>query len=128
MSFNRKKERLFLTLILCIGLMAGIASAVGLLSVGGPGPWEYQAVGGEWVQIVGEGIYRNDSVSYERPAGYLLSSAIIIKGSAMLTAMSAMMISMKWSGVPMSTIEILLFPAFNLLMILALVLLMKKCK
>jgi hypothetical protein len=64
MSFNRKKERLFLTLILCIGLMAGIASAVGLLSVGGPGPWEYQAVGGEWVQIVGEGIYRNDSVSY----------------------------------------------------------------
>jgi hypothetical protein len=63
-----------------------------------------------------------------RPAGYILSSAIIIKGSAMLTAMSAMMISMKWSGVPMSTIEILLFPAFNLLMILALVLLMKKCK
>ena len=71
MSFNRKKERLFLTLILCIGLMAGIASAVGLLSVGGPGPWEYQAVGGEWVQIVGEGIYRNDSVSYERPACWI---------------------------------------------------------
>jgi hypothetical protein len=60
-----------------------------------------------------------------RPAGYLLSSAIIVKGAAMLTALSVMMISMKWSGVPMSTIEILLFPAFNVLIILALVLLMK---
>lgn len=289
MSINSRKERLFFYLILAIGLFAGISSVTGLFSAGGPGPWQYQAVGGEWVQIVGEGVYRNDSVSYVsqgkasdlvtlvlgipllilaayfqgrgsfrgrlattgmlgyflytymsytflwaynslflvyvllmsgslaglilnlsgydypeiknyfrkelptrflsgilfligggigilwlgkigaslisgmppagldhyttlviqgmdlgfvvpaavtggimlrkgRPAGYILSSAIIIKGAAMLTAMSAMIVSMKWNGVPMSTIEILLFPAFNLLMILALVLLMKKCK
>lgn len=285
----RKEEKLFFGLILFISLLAVAAALAGLFSGGGAGPWVFQSVGGEWVQIVGEGIYRNDSLSYVaqgkasdlvtlilgvpllmlsayfqglgsfrgrlmttgllgyflytymsytflwnynslflvyvalmsaslagliwnlmgydyarikdhfhpdlptrflsgilffigwgvaalwlgkigtsllsgappagldhyttlviqgmdlgfvvpaaltggilllkgRPAGYILSSAIIIKGAAMLTAMSAMMISMKWSGVPMSTIEILLFPAFNILMILALVLLMKKCK
>lgn len=247
----RKEEKLFFGLILFISLLAVAAALAGLFSGGGAGPWVFQSVGGEWVQIVGEGIYRNDSLSYVAqgkasdlvtlilavpllllsayfqglgsfrgrlmttgllgyflytymsytflwnynsfflvyvalmsvslagliwnlmgydyarikdhfhpdlptrflsgilffigwgvavlwlgkigtslfsgapPAGYILSSAIIIKGAAMLTAMSAMMISMKWSGVPMSTIEILLFPAFNLLMMLALFLLMK---
>ena len=286
MKVVKKEERLFFGLILCIGFLAAAASLAGLFAGGGPGPWEYQTLNGEWVQIIGEGLYQKDSVSYVaqgkasdlvtlllgipllilsahfqgkgsfrgrlmttgflgyflytymsysflwnynsfflvyvalmsgslaglilnlrgydypraqsffrpemparflsgilfligggvaflwlgkigssmisgvppagldhyttlviqaidlgfvvpaavtggvlllkgRPAGYILSSAIIIKGAAMLSAMSAMIISMKWSGVPMSTVELLLFPAFNLLMILALFLLMK---
>lgn len=284
-----KVEKIFFLLILCIGLLSGVASLAGLFVGGGIGPWEFQSVGGEWVQIAGEGIYQNDSVSYVaqgkasdlvtlilgvpllllsayyqglgsfrgrlmttgllgyflytymsytflwqynsffliyvllmsgslaglilnlkgydypeikghfkkelpirflsgvlfligggigmiwlgkigaslvsgvppigldhyttlviqgmdlgfvvpaavtggvlllkgRPAGYILSSAIVVKGAAMLTAMSAMMISMKWNGVPMSAVEILIFPAFNLLVILALILLIKNCK
>lgn len=247
----RKEEKLFFGLILFISLLAVAAALAGLFSGGGAGPWVFQSVGGEWVQIVGEGIYRNDSLSYVAqgkasdlvtlilgvpllmlsayfqglgsfrgrlmttgllgyflytymsytflwnynslflvyvalmsaslagliwnlmgydyarikdhfqpdlptrflsgilffigwgvavlwlgkigtsllsgtpPAGYILSSAIIIKGAAMLTAMSAMMVSMKWSGVAISTAEIVLFPAFNVIMILALFLLMK---
>lgn len=284
-----KVEKIFFLLILCIGLLSGVASLAGLFVGGGIGPWEFQSVGGEWVRIAGEGIYQNDSVSYVaqgkasdlvtlilgvpllllsayyqglgsfrgrlmttgllgyflytymsytflwqynsffliyvllmsgslaglilnlkgydypeikghfkkelpirflsgvlfligggigmlwlgkigaslvsgvppigldhyttlviqgmdlgfvvpaavtggvlllkgRPAGYILSSAIVVKGAAMLTAMSAMMISMKWNGVPMSAVEILIFPAFNLLVILALILLIKNCK
>ncbi len=60
-----------------------------------------------------------------KPLGYLLSSVIIIKGFTMLTCISAMIINMVLSGVDMSLVEILVFPMFNLLAIICLILLFK---
>lgn len=60
-----------------------------------------------------------------KPLGYLLSSVIIIKGFTMLTCISAMIINMALNGVDMSLVEILVFPMFNLLAIICLILLFK---
>jgi hypothetical protein len=60
-----------------------------------------------------------------RPLGYLLSSILIFKGVTMLTAISAMIINMIISGVKVSVIEMVLFPAFNLLAIVCLIILLK---
>jgi hypothetical protein len=57
--------------------------------------------------------------------GYLLSSIVIVKGVAMLTSLSAMIISQAIAGVQMSIIEIIMFPMFNLLMIACLIVLFK---
>jgi len=60
-----------------------------------------------------------------KPLGYLLSSVIIIKGFTMLTCISAMIINMALNGVDMSLVEILVFPLFNLLAVICLILLFK---
>ncbi|KOA19308.1 hypothetical protein CLHOM_24140 [Clostridium homopropionicum DSM 5847] len=60
-----------------------------------------------------------------KPFGYLLSSVIIIKGITMLTAISAMIINMALHSVEMNLAEVIIFPLFNLLAIISLVLLMK---
>ncbi len=60
-----------------------------------------------------------------KPIGYLLSSAIIIKGVTMLTCISAMIVNMALKGVDMSLVEILVFPMLNLLAIICLILLLK---
>ncbi len=60
-----------------------------------------------------------------KPFGYLLSSVIIIKGVTMLTCISAMIINMSLKGVEMSLVEVLVFPMFNLLAIICLILLFK---
>ncbi len=60
-----------------------------------------------------------------KPFGYLLSSVIIIKGVTMLTAISAMIVNMALKGVDMNLVEILVFPMFNLLAIICLILLFK---
>lgn len=60
-----------------------------------------------------------------RPFGYLLSSVIIVKGITMLTAISAMIINMALHNVTMNPVEMIVFPVFNLLAIMSLVLLMK---
>jgi len=60
-----------------------------------------------------------------KPFGYLLSSVIIIKGVTMLTCISAMIINMALKGVDMSLVEILVFPAFNLVAVICLILLLK---
>jgi hypothetical protein len=57
--------------------------------------------------------------------GYLLSSIVIVKGVAMLTSLSAMIISQAIAGVQMSIIEIIMFPMFNLLIIACLIVLFK---
>ncbi len=57
--------------------------------------------------------------------GYLFSSVIIIKGVAMLTSLSAMIISQAIAGVKMSIIEIIMFPMFNILIIICLIILFK---
>lgn len=61
----------------------------------------------------------------KKPFGYLLSSVIVIKGITMLTAITAMLIGQIFAGVKISFIEIILFPAFNLLVIYCLLLIMK---
>ena len=60
-----------------------------------------------------------------KPFGYLLSSVIITKGFTMLTCISAMIINMALNGVDMSLVEILVFPMFNLLAVICLILLLK---
>lgn len=60
--------------------------------------------------------------------GFLLSSVIIIKGITMLTSISAMIINQALNGVNMSMAEVILFPLFNLVSIICLVLLLKNTK
>jgi len=60
-----------------------------------------------------------------KPFGYLLTSVLIIKGITMLTSLSAMIISMALSHVPMNPLEMMVFPVFNLVAIFCLVLLLK---
>jgi hypothetical protein len=57
--------------------------------------------------------------------GYLLGSVITIKGIALLTAITAMIIGMASAGVKVSFVEIMLFPLFDLIAIFCLVLIMK---
>ncbi len=60
-----------------------------------------------------------------KPFGYLLSSVIIIKSITMLTSISAMIINQAINGVEMNVAEILIFPLFNILALISMVLLMK---
>ncbi|EYE89132.1 hypothetical protein Q428_04105 [Fervidicella metallireducens AeB] len=63
-----------------------------------------------------------------KPLGYLLSSVIIIKGITMLTSISAMILNQALNGVKMSIVEVTIFPLFNLVSIICLVLLLKNTK
>ena len=63
-----------------------------------------------------------------KPFGYLLSPVLIIKGIAMLTCISAMMINMALNSVNMSIGEIVIFPMFSLLAVLCLIILLKNTK
>lgn len=60
--------------------------------------------------------------------GLLLASTMCVKGLTMLTAITAMIIGLRLSGVQVAPAETLLFPVFNLLVIAVLVLLMKNIK
>jgi hypothetical protein len=60
-----------------------------------------------------------------KPFGYLLSSVLIIKFITMLTCMSAMIINQALNNVKMGTAEIIIFPLFNLLVIIPLIILLK---
>ncbi len=61
----------------------------------------------------------------KKPFGYLFTSIIIIKAITMLTSISAMMINSYTSGVLVSPIEIIVFSAFDLLAIVAFIILIK---
>lgn len=56
-----KQSKSIMVLVLLISIMAGIAASVGIFSTGGPGPFEYESIRGETVQIYGEGLYRHMS-------------------------------------------------------------------
>lgn len=63
-----------------------------------------------------------------KPFGYLFTSIIIIKAITMLTSITAMMINSYLSGVTVNYIEVVIFSAFNLLAIIAFIILMKNTK
>lgn len=63
-----------------------------------------------------------------KPFGYLLSSVMIMKGITMLTSITAMIINQALNGVKMDIVSIIMFPAFNLLTIFCLWLLIKNIK
>lgn len=63
-----------------------------------------------------------------KPLGYLLSAVVTLKGITMLTAITAMMINMFLSGVPVSPVELIIFSIFDLLAIGALVQLLRNVK
>lgn len=48
------------------------------------------------------------------PFGYLLAPVVIVKASALLTSITAMLIGMLYAGVSVSIVELAIFPAFNL--------------
>ena len=60
-----------------------------------------------------------------KPFGYLLSSVIIMKGFTMGAALTAMIISQYFAGVPMGLIEIVMFPIFSLIILYCMILLFK---
>lgn len=60
-----------------------------------------------------------------KPFGYLFTSIIIIKAITMLTSITAMIINSYLSGVVVNPIEVIVFSAFNLLAIVAFVILIK---
>ncbi|KAF0092591.1 MAG: hypothetical protein FD141_775 [Fusobacteria bacterium] len=60
-----------------------------------------------------------------KPFGYLFTSIIIIKAITMLTSITAMIINSYLSGVVVNPIEVIVFSAFNLLAIIAFVILIK---
>jgi len=57
--------------------------------------------------------------------GYLLASVILVKGLAMLIAVSAMVVGMVLSDVPITIMELILFPAFAFIGIIMTVLLFR---
>lgn len=61
----------------------------------------------------------------KKPFGYLLASVVIIKGITMLTAISAMIIGMISAGEPVAMMEVVVFPIFNIITILAMFFLLK---
>jgi len=75
--------------------------------------------------IVPVGILSGILLIKRNPVGYLLSSVFIIKGITMLTCLSAMIINQALNGVEMGIVEIILFPLFNLVIIVCLWLLLK---
>lgn len=60
-----------------------------------------------------------------KPFGYLLSSVIILKSITMTTAISAMIINQAIEGIQMNLVEVVVFPLFNILAIVCMVLLIK---
>lgn len=63
-----------------------------------------------------------------RPFGYLLSSVLIFKGITMLTAISAMIINLVIKGVKVSPVELIVFPIFNIITVIFLVILLKNAE
>ncbi len=60
--------------------------------------------------------------------GYLLSSVILLKGITMLTALSAMILNMGLHGVKLGIVEVTMFPAFNVIAVFTLIVLLKHIK
>lgn len=56
-----KNKKSIITLIFLIGIMAVIASSMGIFSGGVPGSYEYESIRGETVVIYGKGLYRHMS-------------------------------------------------------------------
>ena len=63
-----------------------------------------------------------------KPFGYLLSSIIIIKAITMLTSISAMILNSVLSGVAMSVVEVVIFPAFNVVAVICLFILLNNIR
>lgn len=61
----------------------------------------------------------------KKPFGYLLASVVIIKGITMLTAISAMIIGMISAGAHVATMEVIIFPLFNIITIYTMFILLK---
>ncbi|WP_340103397.1 hypothetical protein [Rhodohalobacter sp. 8-1] len=55
-------NRLTITVfVLLIALLSLIAASIGIFSRGGPGPFEYESIRGETVNVYGEGVYKHMS-------------------------------------------------------------------
>ena len=56
-----KTQRIITLLVLCIVVFSLVATAAGIFSNEGPGPYEHTSVRGETVLIYGNGIYQHMS-------------------------------------------------------------------
>lgn len=59
MKFNKS----ITFLVICIAILSVLVSCVGLFLTGGPGEYDFKTINNETVTIVGEGLYKNDSIS-----------------------------------------------------------------
>lgn len=60
--------------------------------------------------------------------GYLLASVVIIKGSTLLTAITAMLGAMIYAGATISPVEVVVFPVFNIGIIILLIILLSNVR
>lgn len=59
MKFNK-----YITaLVICIAILSVAVSCAGLFLTGGPGEYDFKTINNEIVTIVGDGLYKNDSIS-----------------------------------------------------------------
>ncbi|MBU1142316.1 MAG: hypothetical protein KKH92_01585, partial [Firmicutes bacterium] len=63
-----------------------------------------------------------------RPMGYLLTSVVAVKGFTMLLAISAMIVNQVINRVNVNTIELIMFPALNLVSIYVFIVFLKGLK
>ena len=75
--------------------------------------------------IVPAAILSGVLIIQRKSVGYLLSSVIIIKGAALLTALTSMIIGQVLAGVQIGLVEMIVFPLFNIVSIYSLVLVLK---
>lgn len=78
--------------------------------------------------IVPAGILAGILIIRRKVFGYLLSSVIVIKEAALLTVIIAMLISQMTAGVKIGVPELVMFPAFTLMVIYCMYLIMKNVK
>ncbi|MDD2534494.1 MAG: hypothetical protein PHC86_07325 [Eubacteriales bacterium] len=78
--------------------------------------------------LVPSGILSGLLLMKKKPLGYLLSSVLIMKSITMLTAISAMLVNMMRHNVQVSLIERIIFPAINLVAIVAMFILLKNAQ
>ena len=86
---------------------------------------EKETPGMNYFRIVPAGLISATLLSKRLALGYLLSSVLIVKGIAMLTAISMMIINMLLQGVDVSWIEMIIFLGFTLISFYTFSLLMK---
>ena len=78
--------------------------------------------------IVPASIFAGVLTLRRRPLGYLVASILVMKGISMLTAISMMIFVMSLNGVSVSSVEMIVFPMFNLVAIICFVLIVKNIK
>lgn len=122
--------QLFIALMLSLLWLGKIVPTIGDGSV--PGGLEHYTTlviqGMDLGLVVPAAALSGIMIIKRKPIGYLLTSVIVLKAITMLTSLSAMIINQALNGVTMPLMEVILFPALNVLTIIILIILMLNIK